>query len=83
MTRLRKQRALLKKRKREMTRRGLKYIKELDAAEERERKEGEERACAAATTPSTVGFREVDLSALDDAFVPDFSETWPASSSTF
>ncbi len=65
-----------------MLRRGLRYLDELDAVEEKERKEAEERERATAATPSTVGFREVDLSALDDAFVPDFGETWPASSST-
>ncbi len=65
-----------------MMRRGLRYLFKLDTAEEKERKEAEERERATAATPSTVGFREIDLSALDDAFIPDFSETWLASSST-
>ncbi len=65
-----------------MTRRGLRYIKKLDAAEKKERKKAKERECIIAATFSIVGFREIDLSALDDAFILDFGEIWPASSST-
>ncbi|KAE8453596.1 hypothetical protein EG329_010457 [Mollisiaceae sp. DMI_Dod_QoI] len=65
-----------------MARRGLRFLDELNAAKEKEKKEAEERERVTTTTPSTVGFREVDLSALDNAFVLDFGETWPASSST-
>ncbi|KAE8445202.1 hypothetical protein EG329_013699 [Mollisiaceae sp. DMI_Dod_QoI] len=65
-----------------MLRRGLRYLDELDAAKEKERKEAEERERATTATPSTVGFREVDLSTLNDAFVLNFGETWLASSST-
>ncbi|KAE8440425.1 hypothetical protein EG329_008006 [Mollisiaceae sp. DMI_Dod_QoI] len=73
--RLRKQRQLLKKRRKEMLRRGLRYLDKLDATKEKERKEAEERERATAATPSTVGFREVDLFALNDAFVLNFGET--------
>ncbi|KAE8440281.1 hypothetical protein EG329_010981, partial [Mollisiaceae sp. DMI_Dod_QoI] len=65
-----------------MAKRGLRFLNELDAAKEKERKDAEARERAIATTPSTVGFRKVDLSALDDAFVLDFGETWLANSST-
>ncbi|KAE8440322.1 hypothetical protein EG329_008778 [Mollisiaceae sp. DMI_Dod_QoI] len=65
-----------------MAKRGLRFLDKLDSVEEKERKETEERERATAVTPSTIGFREVDLSALDDAFVLDFGETWPASSLT-
>ncbi|KAE8443628.1 hypothetical protein EG329_001561 [Mollisiaceae sp. DMI_Dod_QoI] len=73
---------MLEQREHEMAKRGLRFLDELDAVKEKERKEAEERERATAATPSTVGFREIDLSALNDAFVPDFGETWLASSST-
>ncbi|KAE8440331.1 hypothetical protein EG329_008671 [Mollisiaceae sp. DMI_Dod_QoI] len=73
--RLRKQQRILEQREHEMAKRGLRFLDKLDAVEEKERKEAEERERATAATPSTVGFREVDLSALDDAFVLDFGET--------
>ncbi|KAE8453597.1 hypothetical protein EG329_010458 [Mollisiaceae sp. DMI_Dod_QoI] len=65
-----------------MAKRGLRFLDKLDAAEEKKRKEAEDRERVVATTSSTVSFREVDLFALDDAFVPNFDETWPANSST-
>ncbi|KAE8440292.1 hypothetical protein EG329_009972, partial [Mollisiaceae sp. DMI_Dod_QoI] len=65
-----------------MARRGLRFLDELDAAEKKERKDAEERERATAITSSIMGFRKVDLSALDDAFVLDFGETWLASSLT-
>ncbi|KAE8442458.1 hypothetical protein EG329_003359 [Mollisiaceae sp. DMI_Dod_QoI] len=79
---LRKQQRMLEQREHEMAKRGLRFLDKLDAAKEKKRKDAKARERAIATTPSTVGFREVDLSALDNAFVPDFGETWPASSST-
>ncbi|KAE8440287.1 hypothetical protein EG329_010131, partial [Mollisiaceae sp. DMI_Dod_QoI] len=65
-----------------MARRGLRFLDKLDATKEKERKDAKEHERATAITPSIVGFREVDLFALDDAFVPNFDETWLASSST-
>ncbi|KAE8442733.1 hypothetical protein EG329_002873 [Mollisiaceae sp. DMI_Dod_QoI] len=59
-----------------MAKRGLRFLDKLDAAEEKERKDAEARERAIATTFSIVGFREVDLFALDDAFVLVFGETW-------
>ncbi len=62
--------------------RDLQYLNELDATKEKERKEIKERERAITTIPLIVSFREIDLFALDDAFVLDFGETWPASSSS-
>ena len=47
--RLEKQKALLKERAKEMSRRGLKFLEELDAAEEKERQEKEEQEREAVT----------------------------------
>ncbi|KAE8440296.1 hypothetical protein EG329_009731, partial [Mollisiaceae sp. DMI_Dod_QoI] len=46
---------------------GLRFLDELDAAKEKERKDAKDRERVVATTPSIVGFHEVDLFALDDA----------------
>ena len=55
--RLRKQQAFLRQRKTEMSKRGLKYLDELDAAEEKERleKEKQEQVQLAAVTSVTSG----------------------------
>ncbi len=58
-----------------MAKRDLRFLDELDVAEEKERKEAEKRERATTATPSIVGFREIDLFALDDVFVLNFDET--------
>ncbi len=58
-----------------MAKRGLRFLDKLDAAKKKKRKEAKARERVVATTLSTVGFREVNLSALDDAFVLNFGET--------
>jgi hypothetical protein len=68
--RLEKQRQLLKRREKEMVRRGLKFIEELDALEEKEReeKERQEREAAAQEPEATAGEIPFGVFDLPDSF---------------
>jgi ATPase subunit of ABC transporter with duplicated ATPase domains len=71
--RLRKQKKSLVRREAEMSKRGLKFLDELDAAEEAERKkkEEEEKAAVAPSTSSFVGFSGVAMG-YDEPLSPSF-----------
>lgn len=77
--RLRKQRKFLLRREAEMTKRGLKFLDELDAAEENEKKNAEEKAVAAQIVQSEGDLLATDnrgLAIADDLFTAVSPSFW-------